>query len=925
MKLLTPEIGWAATRSHLFWTTDAGRKWTDITPRSPSANEIIAAVFFLNASAGWALLAGSDSYGKTKFDLASTVDSGSNWALSQVKTSGLTPHEAILTGDGYMYFLDSTHGWINLSVASGSAFHPGAALATQDGGGNWNWVPMGSGSSGPILFATLKDGWILSPDHTELDVTHDGSKSWQPVSLRPPSWADLGTEPPSAYFLPTFEDSKHGFLIAGFPNSNPVLYTSGDGGSTWAAKRQLVLTDAAAITLARSAPIAVSISPQGSLTFTKFPPDDAASPVITAKADVSHIVGLRGVGGGRDYFDLVDDAHGWLLAGELLSTSDRGATWDDVTPPGARPAAPAETVPERPALPKGAPKPRSLAFPGIRTAPPGAPPGVQAAMGFDSGQVLCTPTMCSPQKSVNYMLAWGTDSPYLVTSLYLPSQNHTTDHNLNAGWVSGVQQQGWGLIPIWVGLQPPCACKPNTGAYPNCTLYTYLIGPDAATASTQGTTDATTAEGVAAGLVASGVAIIYKNLENYDPASVLPSGASCGSVVDAYLSSWDTKLHNDFFSAGVYGNPIPAVDWQSHVSPLPDDAWIAQYPAAGKPPAVTTWNVGTTYGMTDSMWPNYQRIHQYTNTHNEAWGGTPTFGIDNDIVNAEIVSNNGITSYTYVYSSVVCTNLDGVPFPTAVNDMNGSALITGPGETGTIVGDYTDSAGVHGFQDAAGLCSSFDVPGATTTLPTGINNLGQIVGWWQAIPGGPKYGFLKNPGKNPSTISYSGAFATQLQGINDAGQIVGVAYSSGYSPVAVFLDYGGIFYPVGSLASGTLPFGINGDATIVGYNNGGTPNFQESLLPPSWSGTVTSLNPGGGSNTQALAVNSNNEIAGNYYGSGCSDQLWCGFMWPGSVVLNVFQFPNDVVVSASGMNDFGQVVGYNDTLEGGQGFFWATQ
>lgn len=43
--------------------------------------------------------------------------------------------------------------------------------------------------------------------------------------------------------------------------------------------------------------------------------------------------------------------------------------------------------------------------------------------------------------------------------------------------------------------------------------------------------------------------------------------------------------------------------------------------------------------MTDFMWPSYQRIQQYTSTHNENWigAGSPSFGIDGDIVNSEMV------------------------------------------------------------------------------------------------------------------------------------------------------------------------------------------------------------------------------------------------------------------------------------------------
>jgi photosystem II stability/assembly factor-like uncharacterized protein len=231
MKLLTADTGWAATRSHLFWTPDDGLHWKDITPKTAISAVTISAVFFLDPSSGWVLLARNGmGEEQPEFELATTTNAGAEWATSRIKVPPLSPPEAMLTGVGYMHFLDSGHGWINLSVASGSAFHPGATLSTQDGGKTWSWVPMGAGSAGPIMFTTLQDGWILSPDQTELYFTHDASKSWHAISLS--ALATVGTDgnAANAYYMPSFSDSRNGAMIASFPNSAPVLFRSLDGG-----------------------------------------------------------------------------------------------------------------------------------------------------------------------------------------------------------------------------------------------------------------------------------------------------------------------------------------------------------------------------------------------------------------------------------------------------------------------------------------------------------------------------------------------------------------------------------------------------------------------------------------------------------------------------------------------------------------------
>ena len=67
--------------------------------------------------------------------------------------------------------------------------------------------------------------------------------------------------------------------------------------------------------------------------------------------------------------------------------------------------------------------------------------------------------------------------------------------------------------------------------------------------------------------------------------------------------------------------------WPS-ISPLPDDAWIAN------------WNgqasvFGDQY-VSDSLWADHQRVHQYKGGHKETWGGV-TINIDSDYVDGAVV------------------------------------------------------------------------------------------------------------------------------------------------------------------------------------------------------------------------------------------------------------------------------------------------
>ncbi len=72
--------------------------------------------------------------------------------------------------------------------------------------------------------------------------------------------------------------------------------------------------------------------------------------------------------------------------------------------------------------------------------------------------------------------------------------------------------------------------------------------------------------------------------------------------------------------------------------------------------------------------------------------------------------------------------------------------------------------------------TTFDPPGSTFTEARGINNAGQIVGWY--IAGERYHGFLLSEGQF-TTIDPPGSTWTQAFGINDAGQIVGVYIAAG--------------------------------------------------------------------------------------------------------------------------------------------------
>lgn len=225
MKLFAPNVGWAATGKGIFWTSDGGTQWKNITPPIPLLT-LVKSVFFVNSSTGWALLAGwQKGAGEPQFSLASTTNGGASWSITQV----IIPKQVSATlfaPAGHIAFADSLHGWMNLDITSSSNFDFGGLLITLDGGRSWQLPPSAPGIAGSVGLVTTKEGWLVGgPDDLQFYMTHDGAKSWQGISLPAPAGiysADplqmyAATHP--AYDLPTFKDPDDGVCDSDLPRA----------------------------------------------------------------------------------------------------------------------------------------------------------------------------------------------------------------------------------------------------------------------------------------------------------------------------------------------------------------------------------------------------------------------------------------------------------------------------------------------------------------------------------------------------------------------------------------------------------------------------------------------------------------------------------------------------------------------------------
>ncbi|WP_141843443.1 glycoside hydrolase domain-containing protein [Humibacillus xanthopallidus] len=217
-------------------------------------------------------------------------------------------------------------------------------------------------------------------------------------------------------------------------------------------------------------------------------------------------------------------------------------------------------------------------------------------MGFD--------TCAAP--SVATMQSWFSSSPYRAAGIYIGgSMRACPDGNLSSSWVSQTTSMGWGLIPIYVGVQAPCVNQTGLAT----------IDPSRAAAQGKASADDAVSRAQSFGLGAG--TPIYYDMEGYRS-----SDQACVQTVLTFMSAWTAELHALGYLSGAYGSTSSLmVDMSNAVAAgtsgfvPPDDVWFAHWNG------LQTLSDSASYpAFKDIFWSRGQRLHQYDNL-TETWGG----------------------------------------------------------------------------------------------------------------------------------------------------------------------------------------------------------------------------------------------------------------------------------------------------------------
>ncbi|HEV2250431.1 MAG TPA: hypothetical protein VGT60_07985 [Candidatus Limnocylindria bacterium] len=330
---MTPQFGWALTTDRLAVTRDAGTTWATATPPGITAAQL-ATVFFLDASHGWAVAPGARTLTTpvgTELQLFRTSDGGTTWTRTTAgRTLWGSPGSMLFT------FFDQQHGWLEIALEGSPLAAPSQLLATDDGGATWRAMPMIG--RGAIRFSSTKVGWLASNGYARggrLLRTVDGGVSWTDVSPAIPT-SHSGTR--ALFTTPRMFDLNTGALFVSYsqdhsPSTAPgfSFFVTRDGGATWS----IAIDEVSSAPFVADAPHAFAIADanhwaviiDGQLKTTA----DGGRSTRRATA-----VGLSATVAGVDF---VSGSLGWALSitgttaiGQLLRTTDGGATWTPVAP-----------------------------------------------------------------------------------------------------------------------------------------------------------------------------------------------------------------------------------------------------------------------------------------------------------------------------------------------------------------------------------------------------------------------------------------------------------------------------------------------------------------------------------------------------------------------------------------------------------------
>lgn len=286
-----------------------------------------------------------------------------------------------------------------------------------------------------------------------------------------------------------------------------------------------------------------------------------------------------------------------------------------------------------------------------------------------------------------------------------------------------------------------------------------------------------------------------------------------------------------------------------------------------------------------------------------------------------------------------------------------SSSAYGINNNGQVIGssDITGNTASHAFLYSDGTMQDLGSLGGNSSIAYGINNNGQVVGKSDINGGSISHAFFYSSGIMQDLGTLGGS-ASAAYGINDSGNIVGLSNMTGDSAYHAFLYSGGAMQDIGSADERSAAYGINTNDQVTGFDGRhaflysgnikqdlgtfeGGPNFSSASAVNNsgqvvgWSSSIQNPSEGhaflysngvmqdlgtfGGAASEAFGVNNRGQVVGSsfYKGEHADNGILHGFLYSEGTMLDLNNLISDSswnIISARGINDLGQIVGYGE-------------
>jgi hypothetical protein len=237
---------------------------------------------------------------------------------------------------------------------------------------------------------------------------------------------------------------------------------------------------------------------------------------------------------------------------------------------------------------------------------------------------------------------------------------------------------------------------------------------------------------------------------------------------------------------------------------------------------------------------------------------------------------------------------------------------------GQVAGIYIDSSNLHhGFvRQTNGQFTEFSPPSISNVVVIGINSSGEVLGTG-TLSASPFdfYPFLRSPTGQYTAFAalQLHASSTQPTGINNGGQVSGFYQDASQAYHGFLRDASGNFTVIDdpdantSAGDGTFALAINDNGVVAGYYGDKTTGKPRGFVRDQF-GNFTDFDvvPGGSDGVVPVSINLSGEIAGEYWGS---NQIFYGFLRDAVGNITTFSVPDALFTHVVGMNDSGLILG----------------